>query len=256
MGDRFLQGKWVKPELSEGINWKELWVLNKVLEAWGGHLAQKLVLVRMDNTTAVSYANYGAGRVSNLTLLARKIKEREVSLGRTIAALHIAGKDNSVADALSRFSIRARGLDPYPERALRWKFRKEVEARCGPVDADMLASDDGHNAWGANFRSPSNSAWEGPLPSGQLWWFPRQEMVDLTIGRILASLREDWAGRHLLLVPLVPWKQWIPKLSLFERVMVWDAFTSLFVDSSSGRRCVVPMVEDVQWAVYRLIKNA
>ena len=132
----------------------------------GDHVAQKLVLVRMDNTTAASYANFGAGRVSGLTALARKIKDREVSLGRTVVALHIAGKDNSVADALSRLSIRARGLDPYPERALRWRYRKEVEARCGSVGWDMLASDDGHNAWVPNFRSPSNSAWEGPHAMG------------------------------------------------------------------------------------------
>ena len=112
MGGRFIQGKWSKPERSESINWKELRVLNKVLAAWGQYVAQKLVLVRMDNSAAASYANYGAGRASTLTTLARKIKGREVALGCTVVALHIAGKDNSVADALSRFSIRVRGLDP------------------------------------------------------------------------------------------------------------------------------------------------
>ena len=76
--------------------------------------AGKLVLARMDNGTAASYANYGAGRVAQPTVLARKMKEREVALGCTLAALHISGKDNLVADALSRFSIRARGLGPYP----------------------------------------------------------------------------------------------------------------------------------------------
>ena len=90
MGDRFIQGRWSRPEQGEGINRKELWVLNKALEAWRQHVAQKLVLVRMDNTTAVSYANYGAGRVSALTALARKIKDREVVLGRAVAARHIA----------------------------------------------------------------------------------------------------------------------------------------------------------------------
>ena len=184
MGDRFIQGKWSRPERRGGINWKELWVLNKVLEAWGQHVAGKLVLVRMDNAAAASYANYGAGRAPTLALLARKIKGREVVLGCTIAAFHIAGRGDAAADALPRFSIRVRGPDLYPEREIRRRYRKEVEARCGAADVDMMAGDDGRNAWAPNFRSPSNSALEGPLPRGRLWRFPRIEMVELVLARI------------------------------------------------------------------------
>ena len=256
LGDLFIQGRWSKLESREGINWKELWVLSKALETWYRHVAQKLVLARMDNSTAVSYANYGAGRIATLTALARRIKDQEVSLGCTIVALHIAGSDNTVADALSRFSIRVRGLDPFPERALRWRFRKEVALRCGEVDIDMMASDDGHNAWVAAFRSPSNSALEGPLPRGRLWWFPRYDMVDLVVNRILASIKEDWSGSHILLVPMLPWKPWIPKLSRFEQVLTWEAGVPLFVDSSTGHRERLASPEFVQWAVFRLTKHA
>ena len=109
-----------------------------------------------------------------------------------------------MADTLSRSSIRVRGLDPYPERELRWRYRKEAQRRCGAADADMLASDDAHNAWVPDFRPPSNSASEGPLPSGRLWWFPRIEMADLAPARIAASMREGWSGTHLLPVPSSP----------------------------------------------------
>ena len=68
---------------------------------------------------------------------------------------------------------------PYPERELRHKYRMGDNRRCGRIDADMLASDDGFNAWGPAFRPPSNSAFEGSLPVGRLWWFPRIDMVDL-----------------------------------------------------------------------------
>ena len=91
------------------------WIICQVgMEPWvgiaGPLLAGKLVLARMDNCAAVAYADYGAGRVSTLTALARKIKGREVAMGCTVAALRIAGRDYSVADALSRFSISVRGL--------------------------------------------------------------------------------------------------------------------------------------------------
>ena len=80
-------------------------------------------------------------------------------------------------------------------------------------------------------------------------------MVDLVANRILASLKENWFGTHLLLAPLIPWKPWVPKLSRFERVITWDANVPLFVDST-GQREWLQAPEDVQWAVFRLTKNA
>ena len=81
-------------------------------------------------------------------------------------------------------------------------------------------------------------------------------MVDLVANRILASIKENWFGAHLLLVPLIPWKPWLSKLSRFERVIVWGAVVPLFVDSSSGHREWLQTPEDVQWAVFRLTKEA
>ena len=59
------------------------------METWSELVAGKLVLARIDNGAALSYANYGGGRAPRLAMLAREIKEREVALGRTVAALHI-----------------------------------------------------------------------------------------------------------------------------------------------------------------------
>ena len=89
-------------------------VLRKAVETRRELLAGKLVLARMGNSAAVSYANYGAGRALRLAMLARDIKEREVPIERIVAALHISGRGDAVADALSRFSIRVRGLGPRP----------------------------------------------------------------------------------------------------------------------------------------------
>ena len=135
--DLFIQGKWSKLERREGINCQELWVLKTALEAWGDSLAGKLVLVRMDNSAAASYANFDAGRVPRLTQLARSIRYLEVPLRCTALALQIAGRHNSIADALSRFSIRACGLGPYPLRELRAEYREEVIDRCGDIDVGL-----------------------------------------------------------------------------------------------------------------------
>ena len=81
-----------------------------------------------------------------------------------------------------------------------------MQRHCGPMDVGMLASDDGHNAWVANFRPPANSAFEGPSPNGQLWRFPRFDMAELVLGRIAASMRGERFGAHLVLLPQIPWK--------------------------------------------------
>ena len=96
----------------------------------------------------------------------------------------------------------------------------------------MMASDDGCNAWGSIRQPPSHSAFGGPLPRGRLRRFPRIKMVDLVLTRIASSMKEDWLGAHLWLLPSLPWKSWGGKLAPFERVLSWPASTLLFVDTS------------------------
>ena len=256
LGDHYVEGEWSKLDRREGINWKELWALRRVLETRCTLPAGKLVLVRMDNCLAAAYTNYGAGRVSQLTAFARKTKGREVAAVCAAAALRIAGEGNSVADALSRFSIRVRGLGPYPEQELRRRFRKEAQRHCGPTDVDMLASNDGRNAWAANFRPPANSAFEGSLPNGQLWRFPRIEIAGSALGRIAAPTRAGRRGAHLVLLPQIPWKPRFPRLPQYERALEWNSGAHLFANSSTGHRTWVPTAEESRWAVFRLTKNA
>ena len=78
LGDLYIQGVWSKVAFREGINWNELWVIMGALGHWRLNVKRKLVLARGDNATAVAYADHGAGRSGQLTMLARDIKEREV----------------------------------------------------------------------------------------------------------------------------------------------------------------------------------
>ena len=139
----------------------ELWVLRKASETWRELLAGELVLARMNNSAAVAYANYGAGRVLHLAMLAGEVKEREVAIGCTVVALHMSGGDTKVPAKLSRVSVQVRGLGPRPDRELRKKFRSEAQGRCGTVDFGMMARGDGLDARGPFLRPPSNSAFEG-----------------------------------------------------------------------------------------------
>ena len=102
LGDSFIQGTGSKEATRERMNWTELRVLKEALSNWREQVKRELALVTMGNATAV------AGHPSQLAGLAREIKEREVAFECTVVALRFAGKDNTIADSPSRFSIHFR----------------------------------------------------------------------------------------------------------------------------------------------------
>ena len=72
----------------------------------------------MANSTAASYANCASGRSVEVTGAGRAIQDLEIAASRTLASFHIAGKRNTVADALPRFELHLSGRDPHPGREL------------------------------------------------------------------------------------------------------------------------------------------
>ena len=62
------------------------------------------------------------------------------------AAFHVAGEDDAVADAPSRFSVKASGGGAYPDRELRPRIRAMVVDHCGPMDVDMMSGGTGPSA--------------------------------------------------------------------------------------------------------------
>ena len=87
------------------------------------------------------------------------------------------------------------------------------------MHVDMMASFGGSNAWRSQYRPPSNSAFEGPLPSGRLWRFPRTDLIELALSRISESSKESGSGPHVCLLPFQPSKNWYAKLGGFEQVI-------------------------------------
>ena len=102
VGNRWLQGTWPSHEASRSINWKVLRAYSLALSTLREEIVNKLVVVRMDNACAVHYVNCGTGRIDELSQLGREIKLQEVRLGVESVAVHVPGKLNITADALSR----------------------------------------------------------------------------------------------------------------------------------------------------------
>ena len=62
LGERFAQGVWPREAVDEGAKWRALWFLWRALGVWSDAVEERSALAKMDDATAVLYANYGAGR--------------------------------------------------------------------------------------------------------------------------------------------------------------------------------------------------
>ena len=71
----------------------------------GTSLARKILLIHCDNQAVVSILNSGATRDLTLAAIARNIFMELAKCDINLSVIHILGKDNHIADLLSRWYI-------------------------------------------------------------------------------------------------------------------------------------------------------
>ncbi len=107
IGDGRLQvaGGWPPSYSGRSINSLELEAVLLAIHEFAGHLSQTVVMVLSDNTTTVSYlAKQGGTHSALLCGLAWQIFQLAESLSLQIQVRHIPGRQNVLADSLSRHS--------------------------------------------------------------------------------------------------------------------------------------------------------
>ncbi len=95
-------GLWTGPRLLWHINCLELWAVHLALRQFRPLLLGKHVLVRTDNTAAVSYINRLGGIRSHRMSQLRHLLLWSHTQFKSLRAVHIPGQLNRAADALSR----------------------------------------------------------------------------------------------------------------------------------------------------------
>jgi len=97
------KGYWTAAERSLHINELELLAIELGLRSFLPQLQDKVLLLRVDNTTAVAYVNHQGGTHSDrLSAVAQRIWDLALAQGMYLEAVHIPGVDNVEADAASR----------------------------------------------------------------------------------------------------------------------------------------------------------
>ena len=95
----------------------ELYPIVMACSMWGNTWARKRILLNCDNESTVFIINKGRSKVSSIMKLMRKLTFLAATNNFVIHARHIMGRDNSIADAISRFQmVRFRSLAPQAEQ--------------------------------------------------------------------------------------------------------------------------------------------
>ena len=131
-----VSGIWSKADLSHHINYLETKAAFLALQHFCDKLCDVHVRLFLDNVVAIKYLSKLGGRKVELNRLTKEIWEWCMARNIWISAFHIPGKDNSIADKLSRNFDRE------------WLLSDEVfytiQDKLGVCDIDLFASKDNH----------------------------------------------------------------------------------------------------------------
>ncbi len=211
----YTTGLWTGPRLLWHINCLELWAVHLALRQFRPLLLGKHVLVRTDNTAAVSYINrLGGIRSHRMSQLARHLLLWSHTQFKSLRAVDILGQLNRAADALSRQLT-------FPGE---WRLHPEtirlIWSRFGEAQVDLFASPESSHC------QLYFSLTEGPLGTDALahswpralrkYAFPPVSLLTQT----LCKLRED-EEQVLLVAPHWPTRTWFPELISLATAPPW-----------------------------------
>ncbi len=208
-------GLWTGPRLLWHINCLELWAVLLALRQFRPLLLGKHVLVRTDNTAAVSYINrLGGIRSHRMSQLARHLLLWSHMQFKSLRAVHIPGQLNRAADTLSQqFTFHGE-----------WRLHPEtirlIWSRFGEAQVDLFASSESSHC------QLYFSLTEGPLGTDALahswpralrkYAFPPVSLLAQT----LCKLRED-KEQVLLVAAHWPTRTWFPELIFLATAPPW-----------------------------------
>ena len=205
-------GIWEKNERKYHINYLELLAAFFSLKCFAEDLRRCNVLLRIDNTTAISYINRMGGiRFKLLSKLAKEIWKWCESREIWVFASYISSKDNVSADAESR------RLEPETEFEISDEAFDKICQTFGTPEIDLFASRSNtkchrYVSWRRDPESVAVDAFTIDWTHYFFYAFPPFAVILKTIRKI----RSDEA-RGIVVIPFWPSQAWFPIcMTMFE----------------------------------------
>ena len=170
------------------------------------------VRIRTDSLVAMSYLNKMGGRRPRLCRLTEEIHSLALERGITLSAEWIPGKENVLADRISRIQGDFSSAKLHPD------LFKQVTQQFGEVNIDLFASELNRQVSRFVSRGPEPLAWytdafSRPLPKGlKMYAFP----PFILLGRLLAKIRREEAT-VIVIAPVwkgQPWWPWLTSMAV------------------------------------------
>ncbi|XP_067217303.1 uncharacterized protein [Linepithema humile] len=205
-------GFWSPEEKHFHINYLELLAVFHALRCFAAHLSNSSVLLRVDNSTALSYINrMGSIRFPLLSNLAREIWMWCADRNIFIYAAYIPSAQNCEADAESR--VVSEGT----EWTLDHRYFSIINHRFGQFDIDLFASSINNKcvrfvSWLPDPLAEAVDAFSLHWGSFYFYAFPPFILILKVLRKIISDEAEG-----VVVVPWWPVQPWFP---LFNRIIV------------------------------------
>lgn len=215
--DNRAHGLWSESERLHHINYLELLSAFLGLKCFAKNLRSCNILLRIDNTTAISYINRMGGiRFKKLSNLAKAIWEWCEECDLFIFASYIASKNNAEAD------FESRKLDKETEFELSDAVFQRIISKLGYPDIDLFATRinakcKDYVSWTRDPGSIAVDAFTMRWDKFFFYAFP----PFILINRVLQKIRAERA-EGIVVVPRWPAQPWYP---LFLSMLDSDVFT-------------------------------
>jgi hypothetical protein len=246
-----VQGVWEPSVKTRHINWLEMEAVFRTCHQFQSHLLGKVVLVRCDNSTVVTYINKEGGtRSPSLCMLTWKLLNWARKRDIVLRAIHVPGVENTVADRLSRVFASA----------IEWRLNPKVVQRIfhrwGSPLIDLFATESNRQLQVYCSRHHEPLAYH--VDALTLNWsnmygyaFPPISLIPLVLDRI-----EKYKCTIILIAPRWPRRSWFPRLLGLSIAFPIQIPVSSELLSQNKGRLQHPTPERLQLVAWKLSGNS
>lgn len=210
-GRETASGAWSSDEADRHINYLELLAAFFGLKIFAKDMANCHILLRIDNTTAISYVNrMGGVRFPHLNQVTKDLWQWCENRNIFVFASYISSQDNEIADAESRRT------HPDVEWELNNYAFSQIVSKFGLPNIDLFASRvnkkcERYVSWSRDPDAYANNAFTLNWKNMYFYAFPPFGIILKVMRKIISDEAEG-----IVVVPLWPTQPWYP---IFQRLL-------------------------------------